>query len=623
MSDPDIDAIVANYFRRLDNVLVDVPEDRREQLTDELREHVRQARAVLEVESAAAIHEVLERIGTPEEIAAAESTDNSDSSGIVAYFLRRGSSSGRRSPMTEKRWCVLGAIAGFVFAIAYLVSTLIAPSAPNVNSDVNTVTSYFSSNVHSLLASGLIGTSAAFVFLVFVGSIHRVLLRADEEGAIPASIVFASGTVFAAVTALSTIFTTTLAILAGQANGSFSSASYVPATFLLRTMIGTGVFGIAAALLLGALGIGMVNAKLVGRWLGFLCIVLAACNAAGGGAALILGSYNRAWMIIQSIGMFGIAFVVLSASVVVFVHALPALGPRAAEDEVREHGELAGRLGLARPRPSNPRLVGIAVFGALIVAASIAVPLSTRGTNSQLSTAASSSVGAPSGTSDNATGQSSSSSASVGYDGPAICAPTTDAATSGGSPATLMHAAKEVASGTIEGKSWSLWSANGQSGASGLEDGGVVFNGDEYGLCAGYPNPSETEMIDTGGDAIIYGVVDYPGLAQVQVSTGSINSFAVGTVLPSPHVSVVNGVSFYIGTLPQSACSYSYFEINTTSTSYSAQHNIGFGDSGVGQGYSITNNPGNVGGCVTGRLDPLSYSQGVWQLPPGQFNANG
>ena len=143
-----------------------------------------------------------------------------------------------------------------------------------------------------------------------------------------------------------------------------------------------------------------------------------------------------------------------------------------------------------------------------------------------------------SGASSKAQSQTSSTvpsqSASVGYDGPAICSPTTDAATSGSSPTALMRSATEVASGTIEGKRWSLWSADGQPGAAGLEDGGVVFDGREYGLCPGYPNPSETEMIDTGGDAVIYGVVDYPGLAQVQLSTGTINSFAVGRVLPSP-----------------------------------------------------------------------------------------
>ena len=125
-----------------------------------------------------------------------------------------------------------------------------------------------------------------------------------------------------------------------------------------------------------------------------------------------------------------------------------------------------------------------------------------------------------------------------------------------------------------------MWAAKGKRGAAALEDGGVVFGGREYGLCPGYPNPSETEMIDTAQDAVIYGVVNYPGLAKVQISTGQINSFALGTVLPAPHVEVVDGVSFYIGTLPQPACSYHYLEVNTTSQSYSAEHNIGCGGKG-------------------------------------------
>jgi hypothetical protein len=619
MSDPEVDAIVDNYFRRLENVLSGIPEHRREQLIEELRDHVSEARAALAVESVVAVHEILERIGSPEEIAAEEATE---ASGIVAYFRRRRSPRGRGSPMTERKWCIVGAAAGFVFVVAYLVSVLIAPSAPNVNADAGTVTNYFDSNVHSLLASGLIGTSAAFVFLVFLGSIHRLLARANGEWAIPASVLLVSGTVFAAIAAVGSIFTSTLAILAGQSVGNLSSASYVPALFLLRTVTGTGVFGLAAAVLLGILGIGMVSAGFVSRWLGFLCLVLAACNAAGGGAALVLGSYSQVWIVIQTVGVFGIAFVVLSASVVVLVNALPALGRSPAADEDREHGALVGPFRLLLSFSRNPRLAGIVVLGTLILAAAIAIPLSTRGASSSFSSSVSSSAAASAGASGSGTAPLSPS-ASVGYDGSAICGPTTDAAMSGGSPAKLMHSATEAASGTIDGKPWSLWSAHGQSGAAGLENGGVVFTGREYGLCAGYPNPSETEMIDTGGDAVIYGVVDYPGLAEVQISTGAINTFTVGTVLPSPHVMVVNGVSFYIGTLPRSACSYSYFEINTTSPSYSTQHNIGFGDNGVGQGYSITNNSGNVGSCVSGRLDPLSYSEGAWQLPIGQFSANG
>jgi hypothetical protein len=195
----------------------------------------------------------------------------------------------------------------------------------------------------------------------------------------------------------------------------------------------------------------------------------------------------------------------------------------------------------------------------------------------------------------------------------------TFAAVRSGSPAALMSSATKVASGTVAGYSWSLWSAKGQSGATALENGGLVLDGREYGLCPGYPNPAELEMLDVGPEAIVYGVVGYPGLAKIDLSVGQIDSFTPGTALPTPQVQVVNGVSFFIGALPKPACSYTAFELNTTSPGVSAEHNLGFGGAGEGQGYTLSDNTGNTGGCVAGEIDPISFSQGIWQLPPGQF----
>ncbi|HUB69926.1 MAG TPA: hypothetical protein VL984_05850 [Acidimicrobiales bacterium] len=58
---------------------------------------------------------------------------------------------------------------------------------------------------------------------------------------------------------------------------------------------------------------------------------------------------------------------------------------------------------------------------------------------------------------------------------------------------------------------------------------------------------------------------------------------------------------------------------NTTSPGVSAEHNLGFAGAGEGQGYSISDNPGNGGGCIAGKIDPISFSQGIWDLSPGQF----
>jgi len=63
-------------------------------------------------------------------------------------------------------------------------------------------------------------------------------------------------------------------------------------------------------------------------------------------------------------------------------------------------------------------------------------------------------------------------------------------------------------------------------------------------------------------------------------------------------------VSFFIGALPASACDYDSLELNTTSPGVSAEHNVGFG------------------ACTPNELVPISESQGIWQLSPGQFQSN-
>jgi hypothetical protein len=180
----------------------------------------------------------------------------------------------------------------------------------------------------------------------------------------------------------------------------------------------------------------------------------------------------------------------------------------------------------------------------------------------------------------------------------------TNPATSGGPASTLTSTATEVASGTTGGQAWTLWSKKGEKGAQGIEDGGLVIGGRAYGLCPGYPNPAELELADTGGQGLVYGVVGYPGLAKVWLYKSTTGTFDTGAQLPSPDVRVVDGVSFFIGTLPRSVCDYPSLELNATSPGVSDEHNLGFGS------------------CTAGKLVPTTASQGIWQLPLGQFPKN-
>jgi hypothetical protein len=184
------------------------------------------------------------------------------------------------------------------------------------------------------------------------------------------------------------------------------------------------------------------------------------------------------------------------------------------------------------------------------------------------------------------------------------CSPATVASASGGPASALTSAATEVASGTTGGQAWTLWSKKGESGARGIEDGGLIIGGRTYGLCPGYPNPAELELADTGTQGLAYGIIGYRGLAKIWLYKSTAGTFDTGTKLPAPQVKIVDGISFFIGTLPRSVCDYPALELNTTSPGVSDEHNLGFGT------------------CTPGKLIPITASQGIWQLPPGQFPKN-
>ena len=63
------DKLIADYLKRLDAELRDLPRARRHELVEEISAHITEARADLETEDEAAIRSLLDRLGEPEDIA--------------------------------------------------------------------------------------------------------------------------------------------------------------------------------------------------------------------------------------------------------------------------------------------------------------------------------------------------------------------------------------------------------------------------------------------------------------------------------------------------------------------------------------------------------------------------
>ena len=66
----DVDALVLRYLQALEAELHDLPANRRQELLDEVGEHIAAARAELDPETEAGVRTLLERLGEPADIAA-------------------------------------------------------------------------------------------------------------------------------------------------------------------------------------------------------------------------------------------------------------------------------------------------------------------------------------------------------------------------------------------------------------------------------------------------------------------------------------------------------------------------------------------------------------------------
>jgi hypothetical protein len=126
MTPDDLDALVNDYLHRLDSALRPLPGNRRQQLLAEVTEHLTEARAQLPNQSEAAIRELLDRVGQPEDIAEAAMPDG---------------------PSRKRHfdWRLLAGVIGVVIAAAVAIPLVIVESGsrptPKPSSSATTVRS--------------------------------------------------------------------------------------------------------------------------------------------------------------------------------------------------------------------------------------------------------------------------------------------------------------------------------------------------------------------------------------------------------------------------------------------------------------------------------------------------
>jgi uncharacterized membrane protein len=122
-----VDRLVEDYLGAVSYACADLPPDRREDLLEDLREHIGAARAVLYQPTEAAIRTILDRLGEPSTIA--EEARLTEPTALAGERPQPPAPTPRPGPPTA----VLGMVLGFVLVIILIVMVatfMLAPGHP-------------------------------------------------------------------------------------------------------------------------------------------------------------------------------------------------------------------------------------------------------------------------------------------------------------------------------------------------------------------------------------------------------------------------------------------------------------------------------------------------------------
>lgn len=130
----------------------------------------------------------------------------------------------------------------------------------------------------------------------------------------------------------------------------------------------------------------------------------------------------------------------------------------------------------------------------------------------------------------------------------------------------------EVANGTTDGDSWSLWAPSNVSGAAAIEGSGFVLNGAWYGVCQPPFSPLRVVMVSADLNGVVYGYAANITDAAVEV-VGEPSGDVVRAAVTDP----LGGGTFFVAALPESACLYSSLEVKASGENLVDRTQLDFG----------------------------------------------
>ena len=199
--------------------------------------------------------------------------------------------------MKDRTFDRLGVMSGLAFVVLAVLSGFIYPQQPRVDAAPTATLAWVHGHRVALQAGMIFDFFAAGAFLWFAGYLRGVLRRAEGDEETLAPMVFGAGIGVSITTAMAALPIVVLAFMDAQPGGIGDLALVrmlgdLNTIFFAVTSTMTGVF-------LGALGWAMVRGELGARVLGWVILIVAACNAMAVWIGVTFSSYHgKGWLVI-------------------------------------------------------------------------------------------------------------------------------------------------------------------------------------------------------------------------------------------------------------------------------------------------------------------------------------
>jgi hypothetical protein len=177
-------------------------------------------------------------------------------------------------PVTERHELRWGGFAGLGFVVLAAIAVFLPGMAPVLTDSDSKITNWISDSRSQLLTSSLLWAASAGLIIWFAAAFAEAIREREERSdvhlALLAGAVLVGGAVFVGAAAQAT-----LAYGAAGRDEGLTLAMFEGVSVL------NSVIGVAAALPLGAAGIGVLRTHLMPDWLGYLALVAAVVSVIG------------------------------------------------------------------------------------------------------------------------------------------------------------------------------------------------------------------------------------------------------------------------------------------------------------------------------------------------------